>query len=512
MLEKIKVAYMNYRSLRLTACVGLLACANLLYWLSGGFPPWAWRFLFQVLPRIPLLWQLQGIVVLLPLIGLLCLALTLLLLWGVIIVTCIKMALYWWSDLCERRRFRKELQEAEQLAKQMVTEEMRQTVVATGTMGATEGLSEQGLRIPQTPLPVWVPNNVMVPPEMAPSAEARARSQSAVSPGLVSIQPVERVERQTQPVPTAAVAQPAFPPLARGQLRLVPHSDEEDKWDDEESDEAGEFPEIEPIQQGEPPGLEAAAGLHPGFHRRDAPNEDALFEIRGTHTTRSGLQHVGLFAVADGAGNSGFGQEASRLAIQTLSAVMVPALLSNAKVVFADLLKEGVHSANLTIYNRNRELAKTNCRPGTTLTAALVIGPTAYIANVGNSRAYLYRWQQGLTRVTHDNDPDLRLSRKGTNTTHDASRFHLNELECYLGRHTSVEVNLSTIRLCASDILLLCSDGLWGMVRDAEIEEILGTSGTHLTQMSTALVQKALNHGGADNISIILVYYPGSKE
>jgi len=50
------------------------------------------------------------------------------------------------------------------------------------------------------------------------------------------------------------------------------------------------------------------------------------------------------------------------------------------------------------------------------------------------------------------------------------------------------------------------------MVRDAEIEEILGTPGTHLTQMSTALVQKALNHGGADNISIVLVYYPGSEE
>ena len=119
MLEKIKVAYMNYRSLRLTACAGLLACAILLYWLSGGFPPWAWRFLFQVLPRISLLWQLQGIAVLLPLIGLLCLALTLLLLWGVIIVACIKMALYWWSDFCERRHFLKELQEAEQLVKQM---------------------------------------------------------------------------------------------------------------------------------------------------------------------------------------------------------------------------------------------------------------------------------------------------------------------------------------------------------------------------------------------------------
>src|SRR5947207_1770998 len=252
MLEKIKVAYTNYRLLHLTGWAGLLACAILLYWLSGGFPPWAWRFFFQILPRIPLLWQVQGIAVLLPLIGLLCLALTLLLLWGVIIVACIKMALYWWSDFCERRRFQRELQEAEQLVKQMVTEEMRQTGVATGTMA--EGLSEQGLRIPQTPLPVWVPNNAMMPPEMASSAEARARSESAVSPELVSIQHVERVERQVQPASTAASVQPASPPLARGQLRLVPRPDEKHKWDDEEIDEAGEFPEIEPTQQGEPPG------------------------------------------------------------------------------------------------------------------------------------------------------------------------------------------------------------------------------------------------------------------
>src|SRR5205807_10505925 len=115
---------------------------------------------------------------------------------------------------------------------------------------------------------------------------------------------------------------------------------EEDEDEDEgDNDTLDEFAEIEPSQQREPAGLEVGVGLHPGFQRKDAPNEDALFEIRGTHTTRSGLQQVGLFVVADGMRNSGLGQEASRLAIQALSAVMVPALLSNARVIFADLLQ-----------------------------------------------------------------------------------------------------------------------------------------------------------------------------
>ena len=117
MLEKVRAAYTNYRWLSRAACIGLIVCAALLYWLPGGFPPWAWRFLFQILPTLPHLWQVQGFAILLPLMGLICLSVMLLLLWGMLVVAFIKMAQYWWYALRERQRFLLELQEAELLAR-----------------------------------------------------------------------------------------------------------------------------------------------------------------------------------------------------------------------------------------------------------------------------------------------------------------------------------------------------------------------------------------------------------
>jgi serine/threonine protein phosphatase PrpC len=498
MLEKVRAVYTNYRSLRLAACIGLIVCVALLYWLPGGFPPWAWHFLFQVVPTIPQLWQGQGFVILLPLMGVICLSVMLLLFWAMLVVAFIKMVQYWWYAFRERQHFLLELHEAELLAEQMVADEMQQVAVAS---------SQRGYSVAQKAREGRTFTNATAPPPGA-SVEARTRPRPATSAEAAAIQ---QMQRPTHIVPeVAAVSLHSSPALSRGQLRLVPRADEEDKRD---SDALDEFPEVEPSQQREPAGLEVGVGLHPGFQRKDAPNEDSLFEIRGTHTTRSGLQQVGLFVVADGMRNSGLGQEASRLAIQALSAVMVPALLSNAKVVFADLLQEGVSSANLAVYSRNREMAEKNCKMGTTMTVALVVGPTAYVANVGNSRTYLYRRSQGLAQITQDHSPAARLLREGVITSEDSyTHPYRKVLERYLGRHASVEVDSFVVQLRTGDILLLCSDGLWEMMRDAEIEKIICFSGLHPMQLSTMLVQAALNHGGVDNVSVIVVLYHGDEE
>jgi len=499
MLEKVRATYTNYKSLRLAACMGLIVCAALLYWLPGGFPPWAWHFLFQVVPTVPQLWQGQGFVILLPLMGVICLSVMLLLFWGMLVVAFIKMVQYWWYAFRERKHFLLELHEAESLAEQMVAAEMQQVAVAS---------AQQGYSVAQKAREGRTSTNATT---LSPGAsvEARTRPRPATSPEAAAIQ---QMQRPAQMVPEiAAVSLHSSPALSRGWLRLVPRADEEDEQDNDTLDE---FPEIEPSQQREPPGLEVGVGLHPGFQRKDAPNEDSLFEIRGTHTTRSGLQQVGLFVVADGMRNSGLGQEASRLAIQALSAVMVPALLSNVKVVFADLLQEGVYSANLAVYSRNREMAeKKNCKMGTTMTVALVVGPTAHVANVGNSRTYLYRRNLGLSQITQDHSPTARLLREGVITSEDIyTHPYRKVLERYLGGHASVEVDSFVVQLRTGDILLLCSDGLWEMMRDAEIEKIICFSGLHPMQISTMLVQAALNHGCADNLSVIVVLYRGDEE
>ena len=514
MLEKVRAAYTNYRWLSRAACIGLIVCAALLYWLPGGFPPWAWRFLFQILPMLPHLWQVQGFAILLPLMGLICLSVMLLFLWGMLVVAFIKMAQYWWYALRERQRFLLELQEAELLAEQMAANEMQQVAAVASSqiesISATpldcvsvEMKGSQGYGISHAAREGRAYTNGTSPPPGAfHPVETRTWPGPATSPEAPAIQHVQR-----SPQPVAAVSPYSSPALARGGLRLVPRPDEEDELD---SDTPDEFPEIEATPEREPAGLEVGAGLHPGFQRKDAPNEDALFEIRGTHSTLSGLQQVGLFVVADGMRNSGLGQEASRLAIQALSAVMVPALLDNAKVIFADLLKEGVYSANLAVYSRNREMAEKNCKMGTTMTAALVVGPTAHIANAGNSRTYLYRRNQGLSQITQDHSLPAQLLREGVITPEDIYTHPQRKmLERYLGRQASLEVDSFVVQLQTGDILLLCSDGLWEMVRDAEIEKIICSFESHPAQISTMLVQTALNHGGADNVSVIVVLYRG---
>ena len=528
MLDKVRAVYANYRSFRLATCIGLIVYTAMLYWLPGGFPPWAWRFLFQTVPTMPNLWQKQGFVILAPLMGLICLSLMLLVLWGMTFVVLIKMVQYWWCTFRERQDFLQELQEAELLAEQMVADEMQQVVAMANSqiesssatpLSQLECLSaekegRQSYSVSHTAREGRTSTNaVALPPGVFQSVEARTRPRPTNSPEAAAIQQIQPADQLGTFPPgslpgEASVSLNLSPALARGRLRLVPRPDEEDEGDKRDSDVLDEFPEIELSQQREPRGLEVGVGLHSGFQRKEAPNEDALFEIRATHTTPSGLQQVGLFIVADGMRNSGLGREASRLAIQALSSVIVPALLSNARVIFADLLKEGVSSANLAVYSRNLEMAEKNCKIGTTMAAALVVGPTAYVANVGNSRTYLYRNNQGLSQITQDHSLTARLLREGTITSRDINaQSYRKVLERYLGRHASVEVDSFVVQLRTGDILLLCSDGLWEMVHDAEIEKIICSSEPYPMQISTMLVQSALNHGGADNLSVIVVLY-----
>ncbi len=496
MQEKIKVAYTNYRWLRLAVLAGLLSCAPLLYWLAGGFPPWAWRFLFEVMPRLPRLWQLYHQAIVLPFAGLLCLSLVLLLLWGAIPVALCKMALSCWNTMRERRHFLQELREAERQAKQQAergaANEPQKAVALPAAF------------LPESYNPAYPLSAVPVSKGVSRQTNAGLEVRTYATPAAIS-EPVAipRAEREPQFVPIGAGH--VSPALARGQLRLVPRQDEETE------EEPGDFPEIELAQaQEKPTDLEVGVGLHTGFQRQGAPNEDALFELRGTHTAGADLQQVGLFVVADGMATSGPGHEASRLAIQALSSAMMPALLGNTKLAFADLLRESVQSANLAVYSRNRELAESRRKMGTTMTVALTLGSVAHIANVGNSRAYLYRQKQGLRQVTQDHTVASSLlqgSDMALNHSRPASTRQ-GILERYLGRQAQVEVDLFSVNLRGSDILLLCSDGLWAMLRDAEIEEILGTAGLHALQLSSMLVQRALNYGGADNISVIVVRCP----
>src|SRR5438270_8545307 len=95
MLNQFKAAYVAHAWVRRIACIGLCAAGILLASLTGGFPPWAWHFLFQVLSQLGSLWQLHGIGIIPPLFGLTMLALTLFVLWGLILLAVIFIVSHW---------------------------------------------------------------------------------------------------------------------------------------------------------------------------------------------------------------------------------------------------------------------------------------------------------------------------------------------------------------------------------------------------------------------------------
>ncbi len=253
------------------------------------------------------------------------------------------------------------------------------------------------------------------------------------------------------------------------------------------------------------PGLLIGWLSDPGIKRRYKPNEDSLFAAKGTRLNDTQPQPFGLFIVADGMGGHLYGQEASQLSIQTMVDRLLPTLSSNdrlKKADFRNLLIEGVQMANQVVYQRNQERGTTM---GTTLIAALVVEDSAIVANVGDSRAYLHRAGKGLRQITRDHSVVAYLVEQGI-IQRGAIYTHPQRNQVYrsLGTESAIAVDTFIEPLQAGDTLFLCSDGLWEMVRDPLIEQILRKT-TDPAQTTHALLQAALTGGGADNISEIVV-------
>ena len=162
-----------------------------------------------------------------------------------------------------------------------------------------------------------------------------------------------------------------------------------------------------------------------------------------------------------------------------------------------EALIQAVQAANLAVF---REVPEA----GTTLTMALVIGNKAYVAHVGDSRAYIFN-QATLGQITQDHSLVARLVELGQATPEEAlTHTHRNVLYRAVGQAGSLEVDTYIQPLPTGSCLLLCSDGLWGMVSDTEIADIL----THTSTPQKALeklIGAALQNGGDDNVTAVLV-------
>jgi serine/threonine protein phosphatase PrpC len=259
-------------------------------------------------------------------------------------------------------------------------------------------------------------------------------------------------------------------------------------------------------------GLVVGTRTDPGIKRKHKPNEDSLFAAQGAGMFNATPRQFGLFVVADGMGGHANGQDASRLAIQTIIDYVLPRLSGGDGLdrnTLVQLLTDGVQRANQAVFQSNMQH---HADMGTTMTTALVVGPTAYVANVGDSRTYLYR-DQKLTKITNDHSVVASLVEAGIIKPDDIyTHPKRNQIYRSLGEKPSVEVDSFTVDLRPGDKLLLCTDGLWDMVRDPAIQQVLANPTASPEQTGDALIQAALDGGGEDNVSLIVVYVTGSPD
>ena len=241
-----------------------------------------------------------------------------------------------------------------------------------------------------------------------------------------------------------------------------------------------------------------------GRVRQGKPNEDCVHAFEGVSKSN---QPFYVFVVADGMGGHDNGQAASQLAVTSLTQFLT-ATLERSEIpdenIGTAVLKAAVRSANNDLCVWNAQRVK---KSGTTINVVMIVEATAYIANVGDSRTYLWRWmeQPHLTQLTKDH------SLVETNTiTQEESYTHPERNKIYrsLGDKLTLEVDVFVKPLEANDRILLCSDGLWGMVRDAQIDRVLHGAPTP-ERACQQLVEAANTNGGEDNISAIVVQvYP----
>ncbi|HSF82682.1 MAG TPA: PP2C family serine/threonine-protein phosphatase [Anaerolineales bacterium] len=270
---------------------------------------------------------------------------------------------------------------------------------------------------------------------------------------------------------------------------------------------SAEAQRVKDNQSFDPPQLIVGCSQSVGQQREH--NEDSLFTLATTLTSDYSNIPFGLFMVADGMGGHQYGELASGIAIRTMAAYIVNKLYTPLLSVKPTSPEESLQEImQKGIYEAHRTILHSTPGGGTTLTAALILGKQLTIAHVGDSRAYLVGPNGSLEALTRDHSLVNRLVELGQITTAEAAVHpQRNVLYRALGQGEPFDPDMRTTQLPEEGYLLLCSDGLWGVVPEAEINHIV----THTPNPELAckkLVEAANAAGGPDNITAVLVRLP----
>ncbi len=222
-------------------------------------------------------------------------------------------------------------------------------------------------------------------------------------------------------------------------------------------------------------------------------NEDACFVIP-SHD---------VYVVADGVGGNNAGEIASRTAVRGIAEYVAanPVEACEDEEAIYHYFSQCLEQVNDEIYQMGRK-HKENKGMATTAVIACVKDHTAYIINIGDSRAYLYR-DGRIMQITVDHTYVNELLRTGMITTEEAKNHsQKNVITRALGAEPAVIADFFQTNVEKGDILMLCSDGLYGEVPERKLEEILDRQNP-MPETCSRLVEEAIRSGGRDNITVV---------
>jgi serine/threonine protein phosphatase PrpC len=252
------------------------------------------------------------------------------------------------------------------------------------------------------------------------------------------------------------------------------------------------------------------AGTDIGMHR--SGNEDA-FLVADLTTGTVGLgpemsthpmgERGSLLIVSDGMGGAAAGEVASELAVTTIRETLMESPPDLDTVV---RLRTATETANERIWNEAQANPELNGM-GATVTAVIAQSGLVYIAQVGDSRAYLIRGRQ-IKQLTKDQSFAQMLIDAGAIQPEQAASIPQNVIMQALGTQPNVKVAMTTVWLCRNDCLLLCSDGLSNKLGPAEMKQIVEQM-PDLKTACRAMINVANERGGEDNITVVLARFDG---
>jgi serine/threonine protein phosphatase PrpC len=238
-------------------------------------------------------------------------------------------------------------------------------------------------------------------------------------------------------------------------------------------------------------------------------NEDALFTL--TTNLASGENHIqfGFYIIADGMGGHEHGEVASGVSVRAMASYVVHKLYLPLFGISGDQADESIQEIMQEgVFQAHRVILKEASGGGTTLTAALILGDQMTITHVGDSRAYIIYPDGRMQTLTHDHTLVKRLEELGQISAEEAAIHpQRNVLYRALGQGEPFEPDIATFPVPRGSHLLMCSDGLWGVVSERELFNTVSTS-PNPQLACQSLIDAANSAGGPDNISVVIVRLP----